>query len=190
MTATPTQGFGDLAKYRNPNLVLTIDGHSYEIPQPNARDGLRIRQLFALEYLSDATEVEEIMKLLGAKWVPDVKTVPVIDPATLQPAVDEDGEVVTRSEDHGMWSGGLWDEMVANGVSWDDMLHAGRTALVDVGVGRIAAQAYWESPEVATVSESEGNPQPVTTAPNRESRRAKKAPAKKATPKSKPAVKG
>lgn len=187
---TDKDEFGDLAVFHDPNLHLTIRGKKYTIPQPNAKEGLRIRQLFGAQFLSDATEVEEIMKLLGADWVPEIRSAEVRDPMTGAPVLDDDGKPVIAEEDHGMWAGGLWDEMVADGVTWDELLHVGRTALIDVGVGRIAAEVHWKSgltPTLPDAEESEGNSLPAPPAPNREARRAaaKKAPAKKAAPRKK-----
>lgn len=175
--------FAELRTFFDPALVLPIGDKEYRIPQPNAEAGLRIKQLFAAKILSSATELEHIMELFGAEWVPDIQQVPVLNPITGEPVVDDDGNPVTEEQDHGMWSGGVWSEMVADGVSWEEMMHAGRTALMDIGMGRVVAEQHWVDGIVPTldidfedidgqIPDDSGNPRPAEPEPNRAARRA------------------
>ncbi|MBY4571253.1 hypothetical protein ACN95_14630 [Gordonia sihwensis] len=173
--------FADLADFHDPDLYLTIRGKEYRIPQPNASVGLKIRQAFMSKVISDATELEFIADILGAHWEPDVQTVTVLDPMTGEPVLDADGNPVVEEQDHGTWVGGVWSQMDADGVGWEELMHAGRTALIDVGMGRLTAETHWRTGLVASLdgAGSEGNPLPAKPEPNRAARRAK-APAKKA----------
>lgn len=191
--------FDDLRTFHDPDLILPIGGKEYRITAPSASDGLRIRQLFAAQAIGDTTELAHIAKILGAHWEPDVKTIMVLDPVTGAPVLDDDpesdtyGEPILEEEDLGTYVGGVWGEMDADGVSWEEIMHAGRTALMDVGMGRIIAEAHWVrglAPYLADGG-AEGNslpPKPETTSGNRATRRAaaKKTPAKKAAKKATP----
>ncbi|UQE74191.1 hypothetical protein MYK68_15885 [Gordonia sp. PP30] len=174
------RAFADLREFHDPDLLLTINGKTYRIPSPSASEGLKIRQLFAAEMIGDATELDHIAKILGAQWQPDVQQVPVLDIVTGDPVLDEAGEPVIEERDLGTWSGGVWSEMDADGVSWEEIMHAGRTALIDVGMGRVVAETHWvagmapamDLPEIDEIPEDDpGNPRPVE--PNRAARRAK-----------------
>ena len=192
--------FSDLADFHDPDLYLTIRGVEFRIPQPNASTGLKIRQAFAAKVITDETELDFIAQILGATWEPDIKQIVVLNPMTGQPVLDDDPESETYGKplledvDQGSYVGGVWAEMDAAGVGWEELMHAGRTALIDVGMGRTVAEAHWLHGLVPTVDS--GNRLPAKPEPNREARRAtKKAPAKKAaakksTPRKKPAVKG
>lgn len=186
--------FKDLRDFHDPDLLLPIGGREYRIPQPHAKRGLEIRQLFASELIGDLTELELIMSILGAEWVPDMQTVAVLDPMTGEPVLDEDGQPVVEERDFGTWDGGVWSEMDGDGVSWEEIMHAGRTALIDVGMGRIVAETHWVSgmpvsmdlPEVDALPEDAGLPEadsgnPEPAGQNRAARRAaqKKKPKKK-----------
>ncbi|MGB3707598.1 DUF7426 family protein [Gordonia sp. (in: high G+C Gram-positive bacteria)] len=186
-------GFEDLRKFHDPDLLLPINGKTYRIPQPDALRGLAIQQLFAAKVLGDSTELSHIMEILGAEWVPDVRDVETLDPVTGLPIVGSDGKPMIERVDVGTWSGGVWSEMAADGLSWEEVMHAGRTALIDVGLGRVVAEGHWvqgiapslDLPDTdgAVPEVDSGNPLPAEPEPmNRAARRAttKKAPAKKA----------
>ncbi|QFP96801.1 tail assembly chaperone [Gordonia phage Mcklovin] len=187
-------GFKDLSEFFTPGLQLPIRGKTYNIPAVNAEEGLRIRMLFAdpTVSLTDEGELKEIMTLLGAEWVPKKETVQLTDPTTGGPALDEEGNVQTAEVDRGSYTGGVYQEMADDGLSWDEIMHAGRTALLDAGLGRTVAEVHWET---GLADDASGNPlppkpgaaeQPVEF-PNRAAKRAaknttpKKAAAKKAT---------
>lgn len=159
----------------------------------NAEDGLRLRLLFSdpSVSLTDEGELKEIMTLLGAEWVPKIETVNVTDPTTGGFAVDDAGNVLTTEADRGSYQGGIYQEMADDGLSWEEIIHAGKTALFNAGLGRTLAEVFWET---GLAEDDPGNsvpPKPGETPepefPNRATKRAakkaapKKAAAKKAT---------
>lgn len=184
-------GFKDLSEFLQPGLVLPIRGKNYTIPAPSAEEGLRLHLLFQDPNTSytDSGELREIMKLLGAEWTPNLVTVDVHDPITGEPVLDDKGEPVTTEIDRGTYSGGVYEEMAADGLSWPEIMHAGRTALFDAGQGRTIAELMWT--QTGTLDSgnlrppTEGEPEAMepgvaAETGNRAQRRAKKTPAKKA----------
>ncbi|AUV61581.1 tail assembly chaperone [Gordonia phage MichaelScott] len=188
-------GFQDLSEFFKPGLQLPIRGKTYTIPAVNAADGLRLRLLFSdpTVSLTDEGELKEIMTLLGAEWVSKVETVNLTDPNTGVLMIDDEtGKVMTAEVDRGSYQGGVYQEMADDGLSWDEIMHAGRTAMLNAGMGRTVAEVHWET---GLADAASGNPlppkpgaseQPVEF-PNRATKRAakktapKKAAAKKAT---------
>ncbi|WP_336819016.1 DUF7426 family protein [Gordonia sp. MMO-8] len=174
--------FQDLREFHDPDLLLPIGGKEYRIPQPDAARGLEIRQLFASDVLNEATELEHIMDILGAVWVPDVQQVHVLNPITGLPELDDDGEPIVDEKDFGKWDGGVWSEMVEAGITWEEIMHAGRTAMIDVGMGRVVAETHWVNGMVPSLGlpdiegqlpeNDPGNPLPAEPKLNREARRA------------------
>ncbi|QDH47619.1 tail assembly chaperone [Gordonia phage Madeline] len=140
-------GFKDLNEFFKPGLQLPIRGKTYTIPSVNAEDGLRLRLLFSdpSVSLTDEGELKEIMTLLGAEWVPKIETVNVTDPTTGGFAVDKTGEVLTTEADRGSYQGGIYQEMADDGLSWEEIIHAGKTALFNAGLGRTLAEVFWET---------------------------------------------
>lgn len=152
--------FKDLSEYLQPGITLPIRGKNYVIPAPSAEDGLRITMMMAdpgAAY-TDYGELTEIMKLLGAEWVPNEVTVDLCDPETGLPLLDDKGEIRTVVKDRGTWRGGVLQEMMDDGLSWQEIAHAGRTALIDVGQGRVIAEAIWAA------GADPGNPLPPNPA--------------------------
>ena len=177
-------GFKDLSEVLDPGLKLPIRGKIYTIPAPSAAEGLRLRMLMndPTTDFTDAGEIEEIMKLLGAEWEPNLVEVDVFDQATGLPVIIDDkddpkhGQILTREIDHGTWKGGVWQEMSDDGLSWQEIMHAGRTAMVDIGQGRTMAELMWgftgdDSAPFPPKPEGESVADPP--APNRAARRAK-----------------
>lgn len=150
--------FQDLSEYFDPDLYLPIRGKRYRIPAPSAHDGLRLQMLLRTPELamSDRAELDEIMKLLGAEWVPNVVEIPELDPILAKPLVNADGSPRMREVDNGQYVGGLYAEMAADGLSWEEIMHAGRTALLAAGLNRTLAEAHW----VSGVGADSGNPLP------------------------------
>lgn len=152
----------DLRDFHDPDLHLPIGGKVYTIKSPNADHGLRLRMALSSPDLrwTDTEEIEELAKLLGAT-------------------------VTTQSNGDPSFSGGVWDQLVNDGITWEEIVHVGRTALIHYGQGHALAEVFWET---ALGGES-GNPTPpapeTATGGNRATKRAaaKKAPAKKAAPK-------
>ena len=184
-------GFQDLSEFFTPGLQLPIRGKTYTIPAVNAADGLRLRLLFSdpTVSLTDEGELKEIMTLLGAEWVSKVETVNLTDPNTGVLMIDDEtGKVMTAEVDRGSYQGGVYQEMADDGLSWDEIMHAGRTAMLNAGMGRTVAEVHWET---GLADDASGNPlppdpgaaeQPVEF-PNRAAKKTapKKAAAKKAT---------
>ena len=142
-----------------PGISLPIRGKTYFIPAPTGEDGLRLTMLMADPgtTFTDYGELTEIMRLLGAEWVPQPVSVDLHDPETGLPVLDADGQIVTVQKDRGHWSGGVYQQMIDDGLSWQEISHAGRTALIDVGQGREIAERTWEM-----VGDDAGNPLPPT----------------------------
>lgn len=181
-------GFKDLSEFFTPGLQLPIRGKTYTIPAVNAEEGLRIRMLFAdpSVSLTDEGELKEIMTLLGAEWVPKKETVQLTDPTTGGPALDADGNVQTAEVDRGSYKGGVYQEMADDGLSWDEIMHAGRTALLDAGLGRTLAEVHWET---GLADDASGNPLPPQPGAAEQPVEFPKRAAKKAAPKKAPAKK-
>lgn len=176
--------YQDLREFLKPDLELPIGGKLYRIPSPNAAEGLRLRLLFVKpeEVLGDAEEVEEVAKLLGAHWEPNLVELPVYDPVTGHPLLMEDGDPVTRTADRGRYVGGVWQEMADDGVSWPELDRAGRTALLHYAVDPTVAAINW-----AGLEGDAGNsppPEPTTVPGARSSSPKKRAAAKKSTSRS------
>lgn len=183
-------GFQDLSDFFTPGLDLPIRGKTYHIPEPSAADGLRLMQLVAATALDGITESREALKLLGAKWVVEEETVPAFDPETGSQLLDDDGNPVTREIKMGRWVGGVYDEMSADGLSMDEIVHAGITALVKTAQGLERAEEFWNERGLAAKAVASGNPAPPASGANRAQKRAAaKAPAKKAAAKKKVARK-
>lgn len=159
----------DLREFHDPDLHLPIGGKVYTITSPNADHGLRLRMALSSPEArwTDSEEVQELAKLLGA-------TVR-LDETTGDPS----------------FSGGVWDQLTADGVTWEEIVHVGRTALIHYGQGHALAQVFWET-ALGGGAES-GNPTPPApteaTGGNRATKRAatKKTPAKKKPVGKKPA---
>lgn len=183
-------GFQDLSEFFNPGISLPIRGKTYDIPEPSAPDGLRLMQLVAANGLDGNTETREALKLLGAEWVVEDEELPVFDPETGRQLTDDDDEPVTRTVKMGRWAGGVYDEMAADGLSMDEILHAGITALVKTAQGIEQAEKFWNERGIAAKAVASGNPVPPSLGANRAEKRAAvkaaKAPAKKASAKKTP----
>ncbi|MFI7168524.1 DUF7426 family protein [Rhodococcoides fascians] len=120
--------YDNLSEFFDPDVLLPIRGKTYRIVSPNAAEGLRIRQIMASNgTFSDAEELTEVLTLMGASE----------DPET------------------GVWSGGVYGEMDADGLSWAEIFHAGRTALMHYGLSPSLAQINWH-----TGVGDMGNPRP------------------------------
>ena len=143
--------FKDLREFFKPGIDLPVGDKVYHVPSPTAEQGLRLRMLFddLDAKMSDADQMREIYQILGAEW----------NPAT------------------GKYEGGVWSEMIADGVSWDELMIVGGTAVINYGMSEELAEKYWASGGVvdgaSTPAESEGNSKPAPPEPNRAARRAK-----------------
>lgn len=62
--------FADLEEFLDGRCQLRVGGRTYQVQEPNAKEGLRLQTLFAdpENTLSSERELGEIMKLLGPVW--------------------------------------------------------------------------------------------------------------------------
>lgn len=107
----------DLREFHDPNLHLPIDGTVYTVKSPNAELGLEIKRFTADPEADPAEEIYYVAKLLGAEYDKDTDSM----------------------------SGGLWDEMVANGVPYEECMHVGNTAMAHYGVSPEFGEMWWET---------------------------------------------
>lgn len=107
----------DLREFHDPNLHLPINGKVYTVKSPNAEQGLEIKRYIVDPEADPADELKYVAMLLGATYDPDTDTM----------------------------SGGLWDEMNADGVPFSEIIHAGNTAMAHYGVGAEYGEFWWET---------------------------------------------
>lgn len=107
----------DLREFHDPNLHLPIDGKVYTVKSPNAELGLEIKRFTADPDADPADEIYYIAKLLGAEYDKETDTM----------------------------SGGLWDEMCADGIPYQECLHVGNTAMAHYGVSPEFGELWWET---------------------------------------------
>lgn len=62
--------FADLDEFLDGGFPLIVGGKTYYVPEPNAREGLRLQRIFAdpKGELNDAQEFSEIVSILGPVW--------------------------------------------------------------------------------------------------------------------------
>lgn len=128
--------FGALDELFDECLELPIKGKTYKVPSPSAEDGLRVQRITTM-----ATKLFDKGEAVDTELLDD----------------DEEADLIR------LCLGPTQDEMVANGVDWSWLRHAGLTAMFWITAGADAAEKYWNSG---------GNPELM--APNREARRAAK----------------
>lgn len=136
--------FRDLDEFFADFLELPIGGKTYRVPDVPAADGLWAQRI-----------VEEIRK---AKRAGDA------DAGKLD---DGDERLLYQR-----MLGPVFDEMMADGVGWSKVTHAGMTAFIWATNDREAAEKYWESGGDPEALGSAGSTQ------NRASRRASAAAAR------------
>lgn len=107
----------DLREFHDPNLHLPIDGKVYTVKSPNAELGLEIKRFTSDPEADPAEEIYYVAKLLGAEYDKDTDTM----------------------------SGGLWDEMCADGIPYQECLHVGNTAMAHYGVSPEFGELWWET---------------------------------------------
>lgn len=107
----------DLREFHDPHLHLPINGKTYTVKSPNADLGLRIKARTIDPENSPDTEVNLIAQLLGAEYDPEADTM----------------------------TGGLWDEMNADGIPYNEIIHVGNTALAHYGVSPEFGELWWET---------------------------------------------
>lgn len=118
------------------SLELPIKGKTYKIPSPSAEDGLKVQRITTM-----ASRLMEKGEAVDTELLDD----------------EEEQDLIQ------LCLGPTQAEMVANGVDWAWLRHAGLTAMFWITAGAEAAEKYWNTG---------GNPELL--APNREARRAAK----------------
>lgn len=114
--------FKDLDEIFDPDLKLPIRGKQYTVPAPGAAFAKHLRTAVLDSEVTPFDQIADAMRVLGAE----------IDPET------------------GDWAGGVYDEMVADDLSWTIILHAGKTAMVHYGFSPDMGEVYWHLSQVAT----------------------------------------
>ncbi|MDT0306131.1 hypothetical protein RM780_04030 [Streptomyces sp. DSM 44917] len=128
--------FGALDELFDEALDLPVKGRVYHIPSPPAEDGLRVQRITTLAArLLDGGEA--------------------VDTTLLDDAEELD---LLR-----LCLGPVYDEMLADGVEWVWLRHAGLTAMFWIINGLAAAEDYWKAAR-----------DPSRLAPNRAARRTAK----------------
>lgn len=107
----------DLREFHDPHLYLPINGKTYTVKAPTAELGLRIKRHTVDPDSDPSQEIKFIAELLGATY-------------------DEDTDTMT---------GGLWDELNADGVPYTEILHVGNTAMAHYGVSPEFGEMWWET---------------------------------------------
>ncbi|WP_395704810.1 hypothetical protein [Rhodococcus ruber] len=122
----------DLAEFFDPDLHLPIRGKRYRVPAPDTETSLQLRELVMTEGIPPVEQINQALRILGAE--PEFEPLP-------EPV---DGDRTERTAiPTGRWSGGVFDEMVADGIPWPMILHAGRTAMLHYGFSPDMAEVHW-----------------------------------------------
>ena len=117
--------FKDLDEFFDPTLKLPVGGKMYVVPPPSAEVGLLCQRLMQASIAAQAGQT-----------------------------VDEDGLnelaqlVLDDEQEKDLYQtilGSVWEELLANKVSWPAIQHVGQTALIWVAAGLEAAAKHWES---------------------------------------------
>lgn len=112
--------FTDLDEFFDPTLKLPIGGKTYVVPSPDAKTGL-----WAQGMMTAAVQIR-------AGETPDGLEALVLDD-------DEERDLYERL------LGDAYAEMVADGVKWHKIKHAGTTALWWVVYGKDVAERFWNA---------------------------------------------
>lgn len=154
----------DLEEFFDPTLRLPIRGKTYVVRSPSAAVGLRAQRLMATG-VAAVNGVE-----LSAE---DVKGLELDD--------DQERELMPQV------LGDVYDEMLADGLPWHWIRHAGTTAFMWIASGREAAERFWEEPPgeheppVPPAAESKPSKEP-SSAPGGSTRRRTRRPAAETSP--------
>lgn len=111
----------DLDTFFDPDLHLPILGKSYRIAAPAWEYAKHLRAIVGNDGLPPVEQIDEALTVLGA-----------------HPETGELDDLPT-----GEWSGGAFTDMVADGVPWPMILHAGRTAIIHFGFNPDMAEIHW-----------------------------------------------
>lgn len=115
--------FADLQEFFDPTLRLPIGGKEYVVPSPDAKTGVWCQRLLTTGvFAASGAEVTDS------------------DLAAIQLDDDQERNLYQRV------LGAAFEEMVADGVPWEMVRHAGATAFMWVASGREAAEECWAAP--------------------------------------------
>lgn len=113
--------FEDLGDFLSPTLDLPVAGKTYRVPSPPAAVGLRLQAAFAV------TNARRAGVDAKARWVQLLND-----------------DTTTSLEQDAL--GPVYDEMLADGLTIEQLNHAGMTAYLWIVAGDDAAHFYWVSP--------------------------------------------
>ena len=109
----------DLRDFYSPHFSASINGHKFTVECPSAEDGIRLKLMVTnpdkIARDDDLTEINRLFK----------------------------GDPIEESQ-FTLPTGGLWDELWAAGVTWDEAIHLGTTAFAYFAYGEAAAVVLWE----------------------------------------------
>jgi hypothetical protein len=111
----------DLDEFFDPSLRLPIRGKTYVVESPDAKTGLRVQRLLTTGVVAAAG---------GEVSQEDLDSLELDDKAELDLYLG--------------LLGSTYDEMVADGLPWEMIKHAGGTAMMWVAFGIEAAERFWE----------------------------------------------
>ena len=137
--------FKDLADFFDPTLPLLIGGKTYTVPSPSAATGLFVQQVMGV--------------------AANVQAGNEVDDQSLASLTLDDAQ---EKNLYKRLLGPVYDEFVADELSWEHIKHAGTTCMIWVAQDRDAAEAFWNT-----------GGQPAPKAPADRKPKAKKAAAKK-----------
>ena len=106
----------DLRDFYDPALVLTVGGKEYRIAPPSQKETLAVRAVITGAKVPDEEYLDRIFALVGA----------------------------TRDVD-GSFTGGLVDEMNADGCAWAEIMRVTETAALHYGDSATEARQWWSA---------------------------------------------
>ncbi|AWB84774.1 hypothetical protein [Corynebacterium liangguodongii] len=112
----------DLRQFHDPDLHLPIGGKVYTVHAPNAQDGLRLKAYVLAPESADMTVTGKA----------NIDMISIVLGATYDPATDT-------------MTGGLWDELVADGIPLEEVYHVANTAIAHFAVGEAFGEFWWEN---------------------------------------------
>ncbi len=155
--------FTDLAAFIAPGLELPIDGKTYLVPEPGIKEGLYLQAIvdtgesLAISAAITSAENRRTRRAQGDRG-PSVVT-------------DANRAILNDAEERTVYQlalGSAYDDMVADGVTWPRLKHAGMTAVVRWTRSLEAAERFWAGygqgkAEAATTSPTRGDTSPEDT---------------------------
>jgi hypothetical protein len=129
--------FEDLAAFIAPGLDLPIGGKTYSVPEPGVKEGL---------YLQAIVDTGESLAISAAIASAENRRARRGGGAAGSVVTDSNRVILSDSEERTVYQlalGSVYDEMVADGVSWPRLKHAGMTAVICWTRGLESAERYW-----------------------------------------------